>query len=293
MVALAVLVVRGLNRRIGSAVQQVRGSSAALHASSAQLVMGAKEQVSAATEVSGTIKQLLSAARQIAEGAQRVTEVAAATSAAARAGESTVNTARKAIWSVRTQVDQILRHMLDLGLKSREIGGILDIINELSDQTNILAINATIEAAGAGDAGLRFAVVADEIRKLADRVGGSTKEIRALIEQIRAASTLTVAATQDGSKAVDAGTQEFGEVAVAFSQIVELVASTADASVEIELSTKQQTLAVEQVNLVVAEVARSAKEAEVCLTQTLITASQLASLSGDLARLVHAEGGAP
>ena len=68
---------------------------------------------------------------------------------------------------------------------------------------------------------------------------------------------------------------------------------SSDASVEIELSTKQQTLAVEQVNMVVAEVARSAKEAEVCLTQTLLTVSQLASLSRDLARLVHVEGGAP
>ncbi len=78
---------------------------------------------------------------------------------------------------IKKQVDLIVTHMLDLGRKSQQIGGVVDIINELADQTNILAINATIEAAGAGDNGRRFAVVADEIRKLADRVGGSTKDI--------------------------------------------------------------------------------------------------------------------
>ena len=73
--------------------------------------------------------------------------------------------------------------MLDLGRKSQQIGGVLEIINELSEQTNILSINASIEAAGAGENGKRFAVVADEIRKLAERVGGSTKEIRGLHRQ--------------------------------------------------------------------------------------------------------------
>jgi methyl-accepting chemotaxis protein len=106
---------------------------------------------------------------------------------------------------IRRQVDLIVTHMLDLGKKSQQIGGILEIINELAEQTNILAINATIEASGAGDAGKRFAVVADEIRKLADRVGGSTKEIRVLIEEIRSAVNTTVMATEGGSKAVDLG----------------------------------------------------------------------------------------
>ena len=84
----------------------------------------------------------------------------------------------ESISGIRRQVDQIVSHMLELGKKSQEIGAVLDIVSELAEQTNILAINATIEAAGAGEAGKRFAVVADEIRKLADRVGGSTKEVR-------------------------------------------------------------------------------------------------------------------
>lgn len=282
----AYAVVRRLERQIGTAVQHVQSSSAELQASAEEQVVGAKEQVTASNEVSTTIKELLSTSRQIAESAQRVTHVAIETTSAARAGDQTVQRAQQAIDVVRQQVDLIVTHMLDLGRKSQEIGGILDIINELSEQTNILAINATIESAGAGEAGRRFAVVADEIRKLADRVGGSTKEIRTLIEEIRAASNTTVMATEDGSKAVDAGTRQFSEVAVGFSRIVELVGNTALASREIELSTKQQATAVEQVNSAIAEVARTARETEASLFQTLGTASELTTLSRDLAKLI-------
>ena len=189
--------------------------------------------------------------------------------------------------SIRRQVELIVNHMLDLGRKSQQIGGILEIINELAEQTNILAINATIEAAGAGEAGRRFAVVAEEIRKLADRVGGSTKDIRTLIDEVRSAVNTTVMATESGSKSVEVGARQFGEVAAAFGQIARLVATTTDAAREIELSTKQQTTAVEQVDVAISNVAQATREAEASSGQSLQTASQLASMSRDLARLVQ------
>src|SRR5581483_3103080 len=114
------------------------------------------------------------------DGAQKVAHIADLTVHAARAGDVTVARGHESVAGIRRQVDVIVGHMLELGKKSQQIGAVLDIVSELAEQTNILAINASIEAAGAGDAGNRFSVVADEIRKLADRVGGSTKEIRAL-----------------------------------------------------------------------------------------------------------------
>ncbi len=120
---------------------------------------------------------------------------------------------------IKRQVDSIANHMLDLGRKSQQIGSVVDIIGELAEQTNILAINANIEAAGAGDAGRRFAVVADEIRKLADRVGSSTKDIRVMIDEMRAAVNATVMATETGTKAVDSGTRDFGQVNESLRQI--------------------------------------------------------------------------
>lgn len=276
-----------LTGRIGAAVGQVQSSSAELQAAANQQATGAKEQSTAMTEITTTISELLATSRQIAESAQRVSQVADQTAGAARTGHGTVELTQETITGIRRQVDQIVAHMLELGKKSQEIGSVLDIVAELAEQTNILAINATIEAAGAGDAGRRFGVVADEIRKLADRVGGSTKEIRTLIDDVRSAVNTTVMATETGSKAVDAGARQFGEVAAAFRQIAGLVTTTTEASREIELSTKQQTTAVEQVNVAIANVAQAAKETETSSAQILLTASQLAGLSRDLQRIVQ------
>jgi CHASE3 domain sensor protein len=286
------LITRSLSSQIGSAVRHVESSSAELQAAANQQASGAKESSTAMTEITTTISELLATSRQIAESAQRVAHVAEETSSAARAGDDTVQKTHASVSGIKRQVDLIVMHMLDLGKKSQQIGGILEIINELAEQTNILAINATIEASGAGDAGKRFGVVADEIRKLADRVGGSTKEIRVLIEEIRAAVNTTVMATEGGSKAVDLGARQFAEVTAALKQITELLGTTTEAAREIELSTKQQATAVAQVNGAVSDIAKASKETEVSANQTLQTAGQLAGLSRELTRLIQAPANA-
>ena len=292
VMAAGFFITRSLSGQIGAAVRHVQSSSAELQSAANQQASGAKESSTAMNEITTTISELLATSRQIAESAQRVAHVAEETSAAARSGDTTVQKSHESVNSIKRQVDLIVTHMLDLGKKSQQIGGILEIINELAEQTNILAINATIEASGAGDAGKRFAVVADEIRKLADRVGGSTKEIRVLIEEIRAAVNTTVMATEGGSKAVDLGARQFVDVTAALKQITELLGTTTAAAREIELSTKQQTTAVEQVNIAVSNVAKAAKETEVSSSQTLQTAGQLAGLSRDLIRLIQATASA-
>jgi len=277
---------RSLADQIGSAVGQVQSSSSELQAAANQQATGAKEQATAMAEISTTISELLATSRQIAESAQRVAHNAEQTANSARSGHGTVDITHESITGIRRQVDQIVSHMLELGKKSQEIGAVLDIVSELAEQTNILAINATIEAAGAGDAGKRFAIVAEEIRKLADRVGGSTKEVRVLIDDVRSAVNTTVMATETGSKAVDAGTRQFDDVASTFKQIANLVATTTDAAREIELSTKQQASAVEQVNTAIASVTQASVETETSAGQTLQTVSQMASLSKNLLRII-------
>ena len=171
------LLVRSLTQQIGSAVQHVQSSSAELQAAANQQVAGAKEQATAMTEISTTISELLATSRQIATRSA-LARISTEAAAAARTGDDTMQKTEDAVGGIKKQVDVIVEHTLDLGKKSQQIGGILAIIDELSEQTNILSINASIEAAGAGEMGRRFGVVAEEIRKLADRVGGSSREIR-------------------------------------------------------------------------------------------------------------------
>jgi methyl-accepting chemotaxis protein len=287
VVLFGTLIARSLATQLGAAASRMQSSSSELQAAASQQASGAKEQATAMAEITTTISELLATARQIAESSQRVSQIAEQTAGSARVGQGTVERSHESMTGIRRQVDLIVANMLELGKKSQHIGAVLDIVSELSEQTNILSINATIEAAGAGEAGKRFAVVADEIRKLADRVSGSTKEIRGLIEDIRASVNTTVMTTESGSKAVDAGARQLADVATAFKQIAGLVGTTTDAAREIELSTKQQSTAVEQVNIAVANVAQATRENEASSVQTLQTSAELTKLSGDLLRIVQ------
>jgi len=289
---LAVALTRMLARQIGGVVGHIQSSSAELEAVASQQAIGSGEQATAMNEITTTTNELTITSRQIVETAQRVSRMAEQTAEAARGGDATIDQTRASISAIRSQVDLIVAHMLELGEKSQQIGLIVELVSELAEQTNILAINATIEASGAGEWGRRFAVVADEIRKLADRTAGSAKEIRTLVDDVRGSVNTTVMATETGAKAVDAGSQRFDEVTESFGRISTLVATTTDAAREIELSTRQQSTAVEQTNLAVADTARVTREIEVSATQTKQTAAQLAGLGRELLRLVSAKSGA-
>ncbi|WP_067501060.1 methyl-accepting chemotaxis protein [Actinoplanes sp. TFC3] len=277
---------RDLRRDVGAAVGHIQSSSAQLEAAAAQQAGGGRDQASAMNEITTTISELLITSRQIADSAQRVSKIAEDTADAALTGDATIDQTRASIAAIRNQVDQIVQHMLALGEKSQQIGGVVDLVSELAEQTNILAINATIEASGAGEWGRRFAVVAEEIRKLADRTAGSAKEIRALIEDVRGAVNTTVMATEIGAKSVDAGARQFDDATNSFRRIAQLVATTNEATREIELSTAQQSTAVEQVNVAASDTARVTRETEASAVQTKQTAAHLSNLSGDLLELV-------
>ena len=295
LVMLAALVMtwllsRLLNGQIGTAVQEIQASAAQLGSTATEQATGAREQATAMSEITTTMTELLTTSRQIADSSQRVAAFSHETAAAASTSDQVVERAQESLNLVREQVDVIVTHMLDLGRKSQQIGGLVDVIYELAEQTNILAINANIEAAGAGDAGRRFGVVADEIRKLADRVGGSARQTRGMVDDVRAAINTTVMATESGSKAVDTGARDFAEVTVSLERIRGLVITATEAAREIELSTKQQSTAVEQVNLAVGNVAQVSRDVEMSTTEASHTAVQLARLSARLASLIRRAG---
>jgi methyl-accepting chemotaxis protein len=180
------------------------------------------------------------------------------------------------------EVGRIADHMRTLEEKSRQINSVLEIINEMASQTNLLSINATIEAAGAGEAGRRFAVVAEEIRLLAERAVESTEEIRTLIEDIQETVQVTNNVTAEGERAVDRGLEDVGKIAENFDTLLSLVTQTADAVQLIEAAAGEQGRAVQQVTEAVESLSHISSETERHSGATLETVQNLSRTAGEL-----------
>ncbi len=249
-------------------LEQISSAGSKMVSASREQAEGAKNQSVATEEMTGTVTELSASARKMAENAGSVSEQAGLASNECASGKTSVEGAVQGIKGVHERVEKIAAHMLELGGKSQQISGVLDIITELSEQTNLLSLNASIEAAGAGDAGKRFAVVASEIRKLAERATDSTGEIRSLIDGVQETVNATIMATEEGTKAVQDGVRLTQEVDSSFGRIAEQVGSTTQSAKAIEMGSRQQATAIEQMEGAV-------KNVDAAAQQTAETARQL------------------
>lgn len=236
---------------------------------------GTKNQAVTTEEMATTVSELTTAAQQMSESGGAVAKQAELAAKECAGGTSSVESAAQGIKGIHERVEKIAEHMLDLGGKSQQISGILDIITELSEQTNLLSLNASIEAAGAGDAGKRFAVVASEVRKLAERATNSTEEIRGLIDNIQETVNTTIMATEEGTKAVQNGVRRTEEVGRSFERIAQQVASTAESAKAIEMGNRQQATAIQQMESAVVSVHAAAQQTEATARQVDAEANAL------------------
>ncbi len=285
-VILAFMITNSITGSLSKAVKELESAVAEMETTSKEQATASTEQTSAITEVSSTSQELVATAKQIADNTQNVSESARKTVENGQSGIHAVQEAQLGMEKTKEQVQLIAQHMLDLGNKSQRIGLVLEIINELSEQTNLLSLNASIEAAGAGDAGKRFAVVADEVRKLAERAVESTQEIKTLITDIQQTSNTTIMVTEDGTKAVDMGVAMFHQLSEAINTIVQHAESTSAVAREIELTTRQQTTSVQQVSETLDNITIATKQTELGSNSILETTQRLISTARDLQKLI-------
>ncbi|NOX54190.1 MAG: DUF3365 domain-containing protein [Planctomycetes bacterium] len=242
--------------------EQINAAGVRMVAASREQAEGARNQATAMAEMTSSVAELAASAKQVSESGGTVAEQASLAAQECDAGTASVQEAVKSIKGIQERVERIATHMLELGSKSQQITGILDIITELSEQTNLLSLNASIEAAGAGEAGKRFAVVASEIRSLAERATQSTTEIRSLIDEIQETTNAAIMATEEGAKAAQEGVRLTIEVERSFEQIAQQVASTAQSAKAIEMACRQQATAIEQIEETVRSLDTAAQQSE-------------------------------
>ncbi|MBL8056643.1 MAG: HAMP domain-containing protein [Anaerolineales bacterium] len=182
---------------------------------------GAQEQAQAVNKASVVTAQIVAAVQQVAGNAQAVSTDSARAAEAARAGVQTVEETIAGMQMIKSKVDVSAGKVRDMGQRSDQIGAIVETIDDIASQTNLLALNAAIEAARAGEHGKGFAVVADEVRKLAERASAATKEIGGLIKGIQRTVGDAVTAMNDGTREVEAGVTRANQAGQALADIMD------------------------------------------------------------------------
>ena len=194
--------------------------------------------------------------------------------------------------SIAEKVDQSAAIVQKLDKQSLEIGGIVSVISGIATQTNLLALNAAIEAARAGENGRGFAIVAGEVRKLAEQSERSAKQISSLIEQIQLDTQLAVRAMEEGTREVAAGSQIVHEAGESFQLIVRAIEQVADQTRDVSSIAEQMSAGSEEITASVAESATIAKQSSSAAqlvadntTQQLASLQEVAASANDLSQM--------
>jgi methyl-accepting chemotaxis protein len=261
-------------------------ASSKLSAAVEQQASITSEQSAAIAEITSTMEELSASSSQIAEHAKSVVDIATQTWENTKKGARSVETVLMKMSEINNDNQNSIAEIVALGKKSKEISKIMEIINTIADQTKLIAFNAALEAASAGEAGKRFGVVAVEIRRLADSVMESTGEIEGKINEIQEAISRLVIASEKGAKGIQEGIEYSNETALILSDIVGAAQNTTDAAKQISLSTQQQKTASNQVLTALREIVTASGQTTDAINQISNTCVEMAKMSFDMKEAV-------
>jgi methyl-accepting chemotaxis protein len=267
-----------LRQQIGGMVEgsSVLGSSASeIVASTAQLAAGASESAAAVSETTTTVEEIRQTAQMASQKAKAVSDNAQKAAQISHGGRKSIEDMAAGMARIRQQMDAIAQSMMRLSEQGQTIGQIIATVEDLAAQSNLLAVNAAIEAAKAGEQGKGFGVVAQEVKSLAEQSRQATERVRTILGDIQKATTAAVMATEQGAKAVEAGAVQTERAGESIQALTGSIGEAAQAATQIAASSQQQLVGMDQVALAM----ESIKQAS---TQNVASAKQLETAARNL-----------
>ncbi|MCB9208253.1 MAG: HAMP domain-containing protein [Ignavibacteriales bacterium] len=278
-----------INKTLNQVLEAVHATASAatqISSSTEEMAAGAEEQSSQTTEVATAMEQMAATITETTRNIVKTNDAAKESKNLATNGQVVIESTIKGMKNIESVVKQASDIITKLGDSSEQIGQIVQVINDIADQTNLLALNAAIEAARAGEHGRGFAVVADEVKKLAERTTVATNEIADMVNKIQADSSNAVDAIKKGNDEVSNGMNEAVKAGQSMSEIVKSSDKVLEISSQVAVTSEEQSATVEQISRSVESINAVSQESALGIQQVAGATNDLNQLTEQLQNMV-------